>query len=72
MPQFEVDRDLKPIAFSVADAAKYISISRSSLYELNNRGVITFIKVGRRTLVPRVELDRLLEPSGRREGSHGR
>jgi excisionase family DNA binding protein len=65
-------RALTPIAFSVADAAGYVGISRSSLYELKKRGLISFVKIGRRTLIPRADLDRLIGLSGGEDASHGR
>jgi len=47
-------------AYSVADAAKAISISRAGFYELINRGEIEVIHLGRRVLVPTAAIARLL------------
>jgi excisionase family DNA binding protein len=43
--------DTSALAYSIADAAKRIGISRSGLYVLITRGEIPIAKVGNRTLV---------------------
>jgi excisionase family DNA binding protein len=65
-------QDLTPIAFRVADACRYIGISRSSLYELNRAGVLQFVRVAGRTLVRRADLDRLIETTPTTRGRSGR
>jgi excisionase family DNA binding protein len=40
-----------PYAMSPADAARWIGVSRSTLYRLMARGEIPVVKVGRRTLL---------------------
>lgn len=42
---------------TVIDAATYSGIGRSTLYRLIRDGQIGIVKVGRRTIVPRLELD---------------
>jgi len=49
------------LAYGVDDAAKAIGISRSRLYELISAGEIAVCKVGKRTIIPTVELTALLE-----------
>lgn len=51
---------VQPLAFSVRDACSLLSISRSSLYVLAARGKVRLTKLGGKTLVSRVEIDRLL------------
>lgn len=46
---------------TVENAAKILGISRSFAYEAAGRGEIPTIKIGRRLLIPRAALDRLLE-----------
>jgi hypothetical protein len=42
----------------VADAQTYLGgISRSQLYELRAAGLVKFVKIGRRSFVPRASLD---------------
>jgi excisionase family DNA binding protein len=44
-------RTLEPIATSVKDAAKALSLGRTSIYALINEGRLHTIKLGRRTLI---------------------
>ena len=52
---------VRPAGFTPREAAEQLSISRSHLYNLISRGEIRVVKVGRRTVVPAVEIDRVLE-----------
>ena len=45
---------------SVRDAAEYLSIGRTKIYELNNTNQIETIKLGRRRLVKRNSLLKLV------------
>jgi len=47
-------------AYSPAEAAGQLSISRSTLYGLISAGQLRRVKIGRRTLIPATEIDRLL------------
>lgn len=49
-----------PGVMTVAEAAAYLRISRGSAYEAARRGQLPTIRIGRRLLVPRAALDRLL------------
>ena len=51
----------KPRARTVKNTCATLDISRSHLYSLFAKGQVRFIKIGRRTLVPEAEIDRLLE-----------
>ncbi len=44
-------REIEPLAYSIADACKIISIGRTRLYELLSDGTIQSVRVGRRRLV---------------------
>jgi excisionase family DNA binding protein len=46
---------------SVEETAKVLGISRSTAYELARTGEIPSLRLGRRLLVPRIGLTRLLE-----------
>jgi excisionase family DNA binding protein len=48
------------LVFSVDDAAHLLDISRAFAYELVARGEIPAIRLGRRIVIPRVALERLL------------
>jgi len=49
----------------VAEAAEILGISPSSAYEAVRTGQIPTIRVGRRLLIPKVALARLLDEAGR-------
>ncbi|MDG7002202.1 MAG: helix-turn-helix domain-containing protein [Nitrososphaerota archaeon] len=46
---------------TVEEAAEMLGLSRAFAYEAVNRGEIPSIRIGRRILVPKVALDRLLD-----------
>ncbi|MEJ1157374.1 helix-turn-helix domain-containing protein [Prosthecomicrobium sp. N25] len=49
------------LAYTVADACKVLGIGRTTLYKLASEGVLKLVRIGGRTLVPRRELDSLIE-----------
>ena len=51
------------LAYSPAEAAKAMSLSESSIYELMAEGRLERRKIGRRTLIPRYSLEALLKGS---------
>ena len=50
---------LAPKARRVLDACSTLGISRATLYKLAAQGKIRLVKIGGRTVVPEVEIDRL-------------
>jgi excisionase family DNA binding protein len=55
------------LVLSVEEAGKMLQLSRPSAYLAVKRGQIPVIRVGRRVLVPRIALERMLaevKPSG--------
>jgi len=56
------------LTLTVEEAAERLGISRAFAYEAVRRGEIPHIKIGRRILVPKVALDRLLEVGLRSDG----
>lgn len=56
----------EPMAYRVQDAVRVSGVSKSTIYELAATGELTLTKVGGRTLVPRAELQRLIEAGQRR------
>ena len=48
------------LTLTVEEAAATLGISRASAYEAVRRGEVPAIRIGRRILVPRIALDRLL------------
>jgi excisionase family DNA binding protein len=51
---------IAPAALSISDAAQYLGIGRTKLYEYINAGTLPVVRFGKRTLVRRVDLDALL------------
>jgi excisionase family DNA binding protein len=56
--------DKKPSAATIKEVAKELGISAGSVYLAAKRGELPVIKIGRRLLVPRAPLDRMLGRSG--------
>ena len=51
-------------AYPILEAAFLLGISRSGLYNLIDNGAIRRVKLGRRSLIPADEIDRLLSTTG--------
>jgi excisionase family DNA binding protein len=51
----------KRMTLTIEEAAEELGISRGKGYDAAKSGEIPTIKIGRRLLVPRVALDRMLE-----------
>jgi excisionase family DNA binding protein len=52
---------LSPLTYQIEEAAALLGIGRSRCYEAARTGEIPAIRIGRRLLVPRAALERLLE-----------
>ena len=53
-------RELR-LTLTIKQAAETLGISRGSAYEAARRGEIPTIRIGRRLIVPRAALERMLE-----------
>lgn len=51
----------QPIVLTINEAAAILRVSRQSAYEAARRGEIPTIKIGRRLLVPRARLEKLIQ-----------
>lgn len=51
---------LSPLAVSPRKAAQYLDVGHDAIYTLLNQGRIRSVKLGRRRLIPVVELERFL------------
>jgi excisionase family DNA binding protein len=51
----------QPLTLTVEQTAKLLGIGRSTAYELVRTGDIPSLRLGRRIVVPRSQLDRLLQ-----------
>lgn len=57
----------KRMTLTIEEAAEELGISRGKGYDAAKSGEIPTIKIGRRLLVPRVALDRLLDQPARKQ-----
>ena len=48
------------LTYNVKEAAKLLGLSRNSAYQACLKGEIPHLKIGKRILIPRVQLERLL------------
>lgn len=55
-----METSTKPLAYSIPDAARQLSVSRSHLYKLINDGHVRRVKIGGRSVIPTTEIERLL------------
>ncbi|HGM7307626.1 TPA: helix-turn-helix domain-containing protein [Stenotrophomonas maltophilia] len=51
---------LAPLLHRIPDACRRLSVSRTTLYELIKAGEIRSVKIGTRSLIPEVDLQRVL------------
>lgn len=56
------------LTLTVEEAARLLGISRSFAYEAVAAGELPSIRIGRRVLIPRAALERLLDPSPHNDG----
>ena len=52
-------------AYTFRDAESVLGISRSSFYRLEGAGKIRLVRIGRRTLIPADEIERLVKEGAR-------
>ena len=53
------------LTYSVREAAKLLGLSRNSAYQACLKGEIPHLKIGKRILIPRVQLERMLNEAGK-------
>jgi len=63
-PRQDVEMTGRRLALSVEEAAGLLGISRSLAYELAARGELPVLRLGRRIVIPRAGLERLLDGAG--------
>ena len=51
----------QPRAYSFSDGQRILGISRSTFYRLEAANKIKLLRIGRRTLIPASEIERLLK-----------
>ena len=58
---------MEKLTYNVEETGKALGLSRASAYKAVHDGIIPTIRIGRRLVVPRVQLEKLL--NGRPEGT---
>ncbi len=53
------------LTYNVREAAKLLGLSKNSAYQACLKGEIPCLKIGRRLLIPRAQLDRMLNEAGK-------
>ena len=64
-------KDTVRLVLSVKEARGQLGLSRGLMYEALRTGQIPSIRIGRRILIPRVALERLLDEVGRSRNTTG-
>ena len=59
-----VIQSVERLVYTVEEAGEILGIGRSKAYEAANCGEIPTIRIGRRILIPKTALDRLLSEAG--------
>ncbi len=58
----------EPLVYSVPEAGRLLSLSRATAYSLCAQGIIPTIRLGRRLVVPKVAIERMLAEAGSKTG----
>jgi len=60
------------LVYSVPEAGRLLSLSRATAYTLAAQGIIPTIRLGRRLVVPKAALAKLLAEAGNKTGDNSR
>ncbi len=60
--EFYREKDQAKLTLTIEEAAKLLGIGRGLAYEMARTGQIPTVRFGRRMLVPKIALDRILNP----------
>ncbi len=66
-----MQNEIESVVLSVSQCAKILQISRGSAYQGVLQGSIPHIKIGRRILIPKRALEKLLDSNGERADKSG-
>ena len=56
------------LVYSVPEAGRLLNLSRATAYSLCAQGVIPTIRLGRRLIVPKIAIERMLAEAGKKTG----
>ena len=57
---------MEQLTITIEEAARALGVTRNSAYQAAHAGELPVVKIGRRLLVPKAALNRLLEGSGQK------
>lgn len=60
------------LVLTIEEGRKVLGIGRNSMYEAVRRGEIPALRIGRRLVIPKVALDRILNSVGQAKSSAGK
>ena len=55
-----MNSELKTLTYSIEETAKLLHISRNACYEAAKTGQVPIVRIGKRILVPKIALEKLL------------
>ncbi len=64
--KLEAELETERLTLTVDSCARLLGLSRNSCYEGIKRGEIPHIKIGKRILIPRLALEKLLADAGKK------
>jgi excisionase family DNA binding protein len=59
-----VEREIPPLAYRIEDAATALGVGRTLIYKMISEGLLTRVKIGKRSLIAVSELDAFLARGG--------
>jgi excisionase family DNA binding protein len=63
-----MNAEIEKLTYTVEEAGRILGVSRPTSYMLARTGQLPVLRLGRRLLVPKIALERLLQ--GAKEGQH--
>jgi len=63
-----VTKENERLTYTVEEAGELLGISRATTYMLARQGIIPTLRLGRRLVVPRIVLERMLTEAGNKTG----
>jgi len=61
-----IEREIPPLAYRIEDAASALGVGRTLIYKMISEGLLTRVKIGKRSLIAVSELDAFLARGGSR------
>ena len=59
-----INENKESLVYDVPTAGRLLNLSRATAYMLANQGVIPTIRLGRRLVVPKIAIERMLADAG--------